>query len=251
MLRRPPLFRQAIRQWFRTQIMRVGSLVRNVRRLLAGSAESRARQNASGKCFRAKTPMRFSMKSLLPGNASPRAIPWGVKRNEDIMIQALSPEYERICASHLRKPGFGIADIHRMISSINAANVTCSRSSKGIAGRGVTVPAVDRNRSDMSCHYWDRIGHIQKICFICAKHEHQQNQRKKRKGQQQQQGGQDRQHRWQRRGKLKPRPPQPNGGRWRSYHNTTNHSDANDCAKRHVDGNAHIAAAHHTTIKGI
>ena len=42
---------------------------------------------------------------------------------EDIILQALPPEYGRFRTSHLEKPDFGIADIRRMKSAIYAANL--------------------------------------------------------------------------------------------------------------------------------
>ena len=59
----------------------------------------------------------------------------------EIIIQALPPEYERIHTLHLEKPDFGIADIHRMMTAIYAANLARSSSSTGIAGRGAAMPA--------------------------------------------------------------------------------------------------------------
>ena len=65
---------------------------------------------------------------------------------EDIILQALPPEYERIRTSHLEKPDFGIADIRRMMSAIYAANLARWSSKTEIAGRGAAMPAVEENR---------------------------------------------------------------------------------------------------------
>ena len=53
---------------------------------------------------------------------------------EDIIFQALQPEYKRIRTSHLKKPNFGIDDIRRIMSAIYVAYLARSSSTKGIAG---------------------------------------------------------------------------------------------------------------------
>ena len=57
---------------------------------------------------------------------------------EDIILQALPPNYERIRTSNLKKSGFGIADICRMMSAIYAAKARLS-STTGIARRGAAM----------------------------------------------------------------------------------------------------------------
>ena len=59
---------------------------------------------------------------------------------EDIILQDLPPEYERIRTSHFEKPDFGIADIRRMMSAIYAANLSRSSSTTGIMGPGAPCP---------------------------------------------------------------------------------------------------------------
>ena len=59
---------------------------------------------------------------------------------EGIILQALPPEYERIRTSYLEKPDFGIADIHRMMSAIYAANLARSSLTTGLRGAGLPCP---------------------------------------------------------------------------------------------------------------
>ena len=58
------------------------------------------------------------------------------RQYEDIILQALSLEYDRIRQTHLQRRDFDLADIRRMMAAIYADNLSRSDSSKGIAGRG-------------------------------------------------------------------------------------------------------------------
>ena len=103
---------------------------------------------------------------------------------EDIIFQALPPEYERIRTSHLEKRDFDIADIRRMLFAIYAANLARSSSTTGIARRGAAMPAAENNRKDVICHYCKRAGHFKNTCPLRAKHEQQQQQQEQRNEQQ-------------------------------------------------------------------
>ena len=74
---------------------------------------------------------------------------------EDIILQALPSEYDRIRQTHFETRDFGLADICRMMTSIYADNLSRSESSKGIAGRGAAMQGVDRNCTSVLCHYCD------------------------------------------------------------------------------------------------
>ena len=106
---------------------------------------------------------------------------------EDIILQALPPEYERIRTIHLEKPGFGIADIHRMMSAIYTANLARSSSTTWIAGHGAAMPGAEDNRRNLICHYCERAGHFENTCALRAKHGLQRQQREQRNEQQNQQ----------------------------------------------------------------
>ena len=56
------------------------------------------------------------------------------RQSEDIILQALPPEYECIGIFNFKKPDFGIADVRRMMSAIYAANLDRSSSTTGITG---------------------------------------------------------------------------------------------------------------------
>ena len=63
---------------------------------------------------------------------------------EDIILQTLPSEYDRIHQTHLERRDFGLVDIRRMMAAIYADNLFRSESSKGITGRGAAMQAMDR-----------------------------------------------------------------------------------------------------------
>ena len=89
-------------------------------------------------------------------------------QSENIILQALPPEYERIRTSHLEKTGFGITDIRRMMSAIYAFNLARLSSTTGIPGRGAAMPTAKGNRRDITCHYCERAGHFKNTCPSAA-----------------------------------------------------------------------------------
>ena len=109
---------------------------------------------------------------------------------EDIILEALLPENERIRTSHLKKPDFGIVDNRRMVSAVYAANLARSSSTTEIAGCRAAMPPAEDYRRNIICHYCKRAGHFKNTCPLRAKHEQQRQQREQRSKQQnQQQGG--------------------------------------------------------------
>ena len=73
------------------------------------------------------------------------------RQYEDIILQALSSEYDRIRQTHLERRHFGLAGIHHMMAAIYADNLSCSEPLKGIAGHGTAMQAVDRDRTSVLC----------------------------------------------------------------------------------------------------
>ena len=69
------------------------------------------------------------------------------RQYEDIILQALPLEYDRIRQTHLERRDFGLVDIRRMMAAIYADNLSRSESSKGIAGRGAAMQAMGRDRT--------------------------------------------------------------------------------------------------------
>ena len=64
-----------------------------------------------------------------------------VRRYEDIILQRLLPEYDRIRQTHFEREDCNLEDIRPMISKIYAHNLVRSHSdsSRGIVGRGVAM----------------------------------------------------------------------------------------------------------------
>ena len=149
------------------------------------------------------------------------------RKFEGIILQALPPKYECIRTPYLEKPDFWIADIHRMMSAIYAANHARSSSSTSIAGHGAAMPATKNNRRDIIFSYCERADHFKNTCLHRAKHEQQRQEREQRNEQQNQQQCGRRQRGRQRRRKTSRQPPSYRE-KWCSYRSTTNHSDA-DC----------------------
>ena len=52
-----------------------------------------------------------------------------------------------------------------MMAAIYADNVSRSESSKGIAGRGAAMQAVDRDSTSALCHYCDQFGHFKESAY--------------------------------------------------------------------------------------
>ena len=83
------------------------------------------------------------------------------RRYEDITLQCLPPEYDRIRQTHFEREDCSLADIRRMMSKIYADNLARSNfdSSRGIAGRGVAMKATGRNLSKIKYYYRNKFGH--------------------------------------------------------------------------------------------
>ena len=170
-------------------------------------------------------------------------------RYEDIILQCLPPEYDRIRRTHFEREKYSLADIRRMMSKIYADNLARSHSdsSRGIAGRGIAMRATGRDLSKIICHYYNKFGHFKNDCtdFKAA---HHRNRRRRHRHHKQ-------------RGEYQLDQPKPGGqqqqrrGRqmWCSYHKTTTHSDT-DCRTRPAsrpNGNAHFAQVRPSSISGV
>ena len=153
------------------------------------------------------------------------------RQYEDILLQALSPDYESIRRAHLERRDFGLADIRRMMAAIYADNLSSrSITTTGIAGPGVAMKTMDRDLSDVHCHNCSTFGHYRRNCPNRRKQQYKGGQNQQQpfrqqhtRGRQQKKGG--------------------GGGIWCSYHKTTTQSDA-DCRAQHKEGNgnANVAA---------
>ena len=102
------------------------------------------------------------------------------RRYEDIILQCLPPEYDKIRQTHFEKKNCSLADIRRMISKIYADNLARSNSdsSRGIARRGVAMQATGRDLSKINCYCCNKFAHYKNDCAD-FKPAHQQNGRRK------------------------------------------------------------------------
>ena len=171
-------------------------------------------------------------------------------RYEDIFLQCLPPEYDRIRQTHFEREDCNLGGIRRMMSKIYADNLARSHSdlSRGIAGRGVAMQATGRDLSKINCYYCNKLSHHKNDCCADFKAAHHQNRRR-------------RQWHHKQRGGHQPDQPTPGGQKqqrgggqmWCSYHKTTTHNDA-DCRAtpaNGLNGNDHFAQVHPPSVPGI
>ena len=171
------------------------------------------------------------------------------RRYEDIILQCLPPEYDRIRQRYFEREDCNPADIRRMMSKIFSDNLPRSHSdsSRGIAGRGVAMQATGRHLSKINCYYCNKFGHFKNDCIDFKAARHQNRRRRQRHHKQ--------------RGGHQPDQPKPGGQHqqkgggqlWCSYHKTTTHSDA-DCRTRSANmsnGNAHFAQVRRPSVSGV
>ena len=85
---------------------------------------------------------------------------------ENIILQRLLPEYDRIGQTHFGRDNCDLADIRWMMSMMYADNLARSNSdlSRGIARRSVAMQATGRDLSNPNCH--DVINNTLKLFFV-------------------------------------------------------------------------------------
>ena len=83
---------------------------------------------------------------------------------EDIILQALPAEYERVRTASYERRGFHLADIRRMMSALYIDCLFRPNNSPLVAGRGVAMQATGGDDSAIKCHYCGNPGHRQKNC---------------------------------------------------------------------------------------
>ena len=87
------------------------------------------------------------------------------ERYEDIILQALPAEYERVHTASYEMQDFPPADIWRMIT-LYIDYLSRPSNSRFVAGRGVAIQAIGGDDSTIKCHYCGNPGHRQKICVV-------------------------------------------------------------------------------------
>ena len=101
------------------------------------------------------------------------------ERYEDIILQALPAEYERVRIASYEKRDFGLDDIRHMVHTMYVDNLSRPSNPKPVAGRGIAMQAAGHNNSDVRCNYCRGIGHLIQDCAIlkAKEHRHGTNQR--------------------------------------------------------------------------
>ena len=133
------------------------------------------------------------------------------ERYEDIILQALPAEYERVRTASYERQDFHLADIRRIMSALYIDCLSRPNSSPLVAGRGVAMQATGGDDSAIKCHYYGNPGHRQKNCVAWiatqCKNRNQQTTRSTSLGRWKKKAG----------GDSKPM--------WCSFHKSTTHSD--------------------------
>ena len=153
------------------------------------------------KCGQMKIPITFSTRRSvprLPKLRHPQGGPLGPSvRGHHFAV--LSTIVRHNPPNSLEREDCNLADVRRMMSKIYTDNLARSKSdsSRGIAGRGVSMQAIGPDFSDIICHDYNKFGHYKNDCTE-FKAVHQQNKRRRR-----------RQHK--QRGGHQPHQPKPGG----------------------------------------
>ena len=133
------------------------------------------------------------------------------ERYEDIILQAIPAECERVRTASYESRDFHLADIRRMVSALYIDRLSRPNNSPLVAGRGVAMQATGGDDSAIKCHYCGNPGHRQKNCvaWIAAqcKGGNQQTTRSTPLG------------RWKKKAGGDGKPM------WCSFHKSTTHSD--------------------------
>ena len=89
-------------------------------------------------------------------------------RYEDIILQCFPSEYDMIRQTHFEREDCNLEDIRRMMSKIYAEHLARSHSysSRGIAGRGVTMQATGRNFSKINCYCCNSSAITKRLCRL-------------------------------------------------------------------------------------
>ena len=140
------------------------------------------------------------------------------ERYEDIILQALPAEYERVRTASYERRDFPVADIRRMMSTLYIDCLSSPNNSLLVAGRRVAMQATGGDDSTIKCHYCGNPGHRQKNCVAwiaaqCKDRNQQTTWRWKRKA-----GGDGK-------------------SMWCSFHKSTTHSDETGRRQQQQMGN--------------
>ena len=80
-------------------------------------------------------------------------------RYEDIILQTLPAEYERVRTASYERQNFHLADIRRMMRALYIDCFSRPNNSPLVVGRGVTIQATRGDDSTIKYHYRRNPGH--------------------------------------------------------------------------------------------
>ena len=86
------------------------------------------------------------------------------ERYEDIILQAIPAEYERVHTASYERRDFHLADIRRMMSALYIDCLSRPNKSPLVASRGDAIQATEGDDSAIKCHYCGNPVHRQKNC---------------------------------------------------------------------------------------
>ena len=85
-------------------------------------------------------------------------------RYEEIILQALPAEYERVSTASYERRDFHLEDIRRKMSGLYIDCLSRSSSFSPVEDRGVSMEATGGDNSAINSHYFGNPGHHQKTC---------------------------------------------------------------------------------------
>ena len=86
------------------------------------------------------------------------------ERYEDIILQSIPAEYERVRTASYERRDFHLADIRRMMNALYIDCLSRPNNSPLVAGRWVAMQATGGDDSAIKCHYCGNLGHCLKNC---------------------------------------------------------------------------------------
>ena len=91
------------------------------------------------------------------------------QRHEDIILQALSPENERVRTALDERRDFVLEDIRHMVHTMYDNRLSRSVNTKPVAGRRVAMQVVGHTSSDVQFNYCNGFGLVTQYCAILKK----------------------------------------------------------------------------------
>ena len=152
------------------------------------------------------------------------------ERYEDIILQALPGEYERVRTASYERRDFHLADIRGTMSALYIDCLSRPNNSPSVVGCGVAMHLTGGGNSPINCHYCGNPGHRQKTCvaWIAAQ----------RKGRNPHATRSTPFRRWKGRKKGESKPM------WCSFHKSSTHSDETcRTRKQQMDDNGRASCA--------